>query len=519
MRAAIYTRVSTDEQAKEGLSMEVQERDCRAYAARQGYTVVGLYDDPGFSGVLESRPSLDRLFADAEVNRFDVILTWKFDRLYRVVEYQKRARREMTERGILWQSATEIIDIYTPSGNLQHSIHATFAEWERDVIRERTIAGRHQRARNGRQTIMQRPFGYRIITHADARTEAEHFGKDGEYVLIPEEAEAVRLVFRRCMEGKTLWRIAEELKNLGVKTMRGGAWRAGTIQQMLRNPVYKGTAYHARYKAERVRDPKTQHLKKVSVERPESEWIAIPCPAIVDQETFDYAQTILTENKVRKSGNAKRVYPLSNLIRCAKCGRPYGGMIANEGKHRYYRPRPRSFPEDPGCKSRPWVADRAEESVLSLLSHVAQNPEVMLVALKAYWEEEREARGTTSEREKLEEQLRKTDQQLRALIEREIADPELSDIHADLKMEKKIIRRELQQKLAALPQESVALSQPVLKDIQEVCSETARRLSEIKDATTMREVFLQLVEVCEVEEDGNILVRLFPGKLSLTSRR
>src|SRR5439155_26891858 len=133
------------------------------------YSVVGLYDDPGFSGALESRPALDRLLADAEARRFEVLITYRFDRLFRIAEYQKKAKREMAERGIVWQSASEDIDITTSSGNLQHSIFASFAEWERDTIRERTRAGKLQKARNGRQpTVIREPYGYRGIRKAEA---------------------------------------------------------------------------------------------------------------------------------------------------------------------------------------------------------------------------------------------------------------------------------------------------------------------------------------------------------------
>lgn len=140
MRAAIYARVSTLDQEPEN-----QLQELRRYIAARGWTAVE-YVDRGESGAKDRRPQLDRLVADAKRRRFDVVVCWRLDRLGRSLRHLILLIDELHALGVSFVSLSEGIDATTPAGRLQLHVLGAIAEFERDRIRERVLAGL-QRAR------------------------------------------------------------------------------------------------------------------------------------------------------------------------------------------------------------------------------------------------------------------------------------------------------------------------------------------------------------------------------------
>ncbi len=148
MKAAIYARVST---ATNGQSPEMQLRELRQFAEARGWTVVEEYVDAGISGAKDSRPSFNRLMADASRRRFDVVAVWKFDRFARSVSHLLRALEQFTALGIAFVSLSEQLDTTTPAGKLVFTVLGAVAELERSLIAERVRAGlRNARAKGKR---------------------------------------------------------------------------------------------------------------------------------------------------------------------------------------------------------------------------------------------------------------------------------------------------------------------------------------------------------------------------------
>ena len=156
MRCAIYARVSTLDQQPEN-----QLAELRRYVEARGWTAVE-YVDRGVSGVKDRRPALDRLVADARRRRFDVIACWRLDRLGRNLRHLVTLGDELQALGVGLVSLGESIDTTTPSGRLLFGILATLAAFERDRLRERTIAGlqraRAQGVRLGRRRTTPTPI-------------------------------------------------------------------------------------------------------------------------------------------------------------------------------------------------------------------------------------------------------------------------------------------------------------------------------------------------------------------------
>ena len=148
IRAAIYARVSTQDQ-----NCEMQTRELNEYAARRGFQVCGEYVDTGWSGKLASRPELNRLMADARQRRFDAVIVWKLDRWGRSLVHSVQSIQELASIGIRFIAITQNIDTdeSNPMSRFMLQIFAAFSELEREMIRERVTAGVRNAKRKGVQ--------------------------------------------------------------------------------------------------------------------------------------------------------------------------------------------------------------------------------------------------------------------------------------------------------------------------------------------------------------------------------
>jgi DNA invertase Pin-like site-specific DNA recombinase len=145
MKAALYARVSTVDQEPEN-----QLRELRRYVAARGWAP-GEYVDRGVSGVKDRRPALDQLVDDARRRRFDVLVCWRLDRLGRNLKHLITLLDELRALGVAFVSLAEGIDATTPAGKLQMHILGAIAEFERERIRERVLAGLHRARLQGRR--------------------------------------------------------------------------------------------------------------------------------------------------------------------------------------------------------------------------------------------------------------------------------------------------------------------------------------------------------------------------------
>jgi len=152
IKAALYARVSTGDQ-----NCEMQLRELREYLARRGWESAGEYVDTGFSGSKTSRPELDRLMKDARRRRFDAVVVWKLDRWGRSLTHLVQSLEQLTGVGVRFIAMTQNIDTdeSNPMARLLLHLMAAFAEFERSMIQERTVAG--VRAAKARGAVLGRP--------------------------------------------------------------------------------------------------------------------------------------------------------------------------------------------------------------------------------------------------------------------------------------------------------------------------------------------------------------------------
>lgn len=223
MNAAIYLRVSTTEQAKDGYGLDVQRAKCLAMAEVKGWPVVREFADEGISGTIDEtgRPGLSAMLQAVCNGEIDGVIVMALDRLGRSARLVLDVVEHLVECDAEIVSCKESIDTSTPTGKFVLTVFAALAELERNNIVERTTDGRNARGKVDGERGGRVPMGY-------TRT-------DNGLELVESEAETVRLVFSLRGAGETLTAIADTLNERGIETRRGGNWHASSVRVVLRN--------------------------------------------------------------------------------------------------------------------------------------------------------------------------------------------------------------------------------------------------------------------------------------------
>lgn len=234
MRVAIYTRVSTAEQAREGYSLEAQEKVLRDYCKLKKYEVVEVYSDEGISGgTIVKRPKFIRMMEDSKEKKFDIIMVWKLTRFSRSLKDIMVACEDLERRDIYLQSYSEAFDSKTPAGRLMRGMLGLVGQFEREVLSENVQLGLNQRALKGLRTCTVM-LGYDVI-------------KGGDMVINEKEAEIVRFIFRSYIERKNLLEVAALCRDKGYKTKRDKNFVAQSILVILTRFTYCGYySWHGR---------------------------------------------------------------------------------------------------------------------------------------------------------------------------------------------------------------------------------------------------------------------------------
>lgn len=228
-RACVYTRVSTDAQAEKEVSLQEQERMAKAAITSKGWEYTETFEDGGYTGRNMDRPALTRMIEEIQAGNIDAVVVFKLDRLSRK---QKDALTIIEDillaNDVELVSLKETLDTSTPWGRAMIGILASFNQLESETIVQRTSVGRTAKARNGGYAGGKPPLGYKAV--------------DGELVIVPEEAEIIRLVFELRKNGYSMIAISDELNKRGYTTKKGGIFRHSAVQTILNNEqTYRGT--------------------------------------------------------------------------------------------------------------------------------------------------------------------------------------------------------------------------------------------------------------------------------------
>ena len=227
MRAAIYARVSTDDQAREGFSIPAQLKRLNAFCKAKGWSVSGEYVDDGYSGRDVNRPQYQRMMSERDL--WDVLLVLKMDRIHRNSRNFTQMMDDLNEWKKQFSSMQEKFDTTSAMGRFVMDIIQRIAQLESEQIGERVKIGMLQKAKEASGYLgSPDPYGYVI--------------EDGNLRALDREAGVVPFIYHSYMLGRSLDGIARELNCRGIPSKKGGRWSKQAVSAVLRNPLYCGYA-------------------------------------------------------------------------------------------------------------------------------------------------------------------------------------------------------------------------------------------------------------------------------------
>ncbi|MDU0381921.1 recombinase family protein [Staphylococcus pseudintermedius] len=237
MKVAIYTRVSTQEQANEGYSITEQKRKLISFCEVHDWNSYEVFTDAGFSGGSTKRPSLQKLFDS--LDDYDLVLVYKLDRLTRNVRDLLEMLEVFESKNVSFKSATEVFDTTTAIGKLFITMVGAMAEWERETIRERSLFGSRAAVSEGNY-IREAPFCY---DNNDGKLVPNQYSKIIDYIV------------SEFKKGLSANEIAKRLNATNQLPPKIKSWNRVTINRLIRNPVLRGHTKHGDMFIENTHEP------------------------------------------------------------------------------------------------------------------------------------------------------------------------------------------------------------------------------------------------------------------------
>ena len=329
----LYTRVSTTMQV-DGYSLDAQRDKLRKYADYEDMVVAGEYSDEGFSGKnIQGRPEFQRMLNDIQEGKDGVsyVLVFKLSRFGRNAADVLNSLQLMQDFGVNLICVEDGIDSSKDAGKLMISVLSAVAEIERENIRTQTMAGREQKAREGKWNGGFAPYGYKL--------------ENGNLVIAEDEVEVIRIIYDRYIHtNEGVAGVAKYLNRNGfVKKLRQNntipGFSRNFVQDVLDNPIYMGKIAYGRRRAEKKQGTRNEmHV----VEQSEFPVYDGQHEAIISEEDWYLAQEKRKINsfKREKVNNPDHAHILSGILRCPCCGKGMYGNIAKahgrDKKTRYY---------------------------------------------------------------------------------------------------------------------------------------------------------------------------------------
>ena len=323
-KAYSYTRVSTEIQI-DGYSLDAQDDAIERYAKANDIQIVKKFSDEGKSGKnITGRESFRKMLEDAKSGKDGVktIIVFKISRFGRNASDVLSTVQDLQDYNINVVCVSEGIDSSNDSGKLLLALMSSIAEMERENIIVQTMAGRMQKARDGRWNGGQAPYGYKI-------------GDKGVLEIVPEEAKAVKLIFKKYTTTDLGYvGVTKYLRDAGVKksARQNGklvVFQEDTVKKILSNPTYCGKIRYGKSKTEKIIGKRGEYRRVQS-----DDYILVEGKhkPIIDEKTFKTAQEKIKINAKRrvKIHNVGHEYLFSSILRCPVCGSAMYGNVSRK---------------------------------------------------------------------------------------------------------------------------------------------------------------------------------------------
>ena len=224
-KVAIYTRVSTEDQARKGFSLGAQKERLISYCKAKNWTIVGEYTDDGYSGRNEKRPGYQKMLEERDL--WNIIVVLKMDRIHRNSVNFALMMDKLKNWDKDFASIQESFDTTNAMGRFVMDIIQRIAQLESEQLSERVKIGMMQKAKTGKGFLgFNIPYGYDY--------------QDGKLKLNPDESKIVKMIFHLYLAGKSIGFIVKQLNSRNISTKRGRHWGKQTVATILKNPIYCG---------------------------------------------------------------------------------------------------------------------------------------------------------------------------------------------------------------------------------------------------------------------------------------
>ena len=369
MRALIYARVSTEEQAEKGTSIDAQLEQCRKYAAENSMEVVGEYVDD-FTGTTLNRPQLNELQEVIEKGGADAVIALTADRLSRSYPDSVYLLSLWADNGIqvhFTDTGQEKSDF---EGMLMGAFRRISAHTEIDTLVRRTSRGRDDKVRKNKKPVLGGivAYGFR----------KDGFRHDAKLVIHEQEADVVREIFRLyTQERLSLRGVAKHLTDRKIPTPKNSSktWGLTTIRRILTNELHAGVYWWGKTRSEK----RGFQQKGKLVKQPRDQWVHLDLPdiALVDRQTWNAAQKRLESNLRLSKRNRKYDYLMSGFFRCGICGYTMRGSAKKRNKSADFNYRCGNNRRSPKCPNvtKSIVTYKVDEAVWGWIFKLLSSPE------------------------------------------------------------------------------------------------------------------------------------------------
>lgn len=489
-RCALYCRVSLEEQASQ-FGLDSQARATREYAGAKQYHVQHAFSDEGYSGADLDRPGLEQLRAAIRARAVDVVICHDPDRLSRKLAHLAILQDECERYSVALEFVTTQV-APTAEGRMFLSLKGIFAEYEREKIRERTLRGRREKARQGYIVGGRVPYGYRYLGKAE--------GDRGHLLVDEEQAAVVRQVFAWCLEGCSVLEIAYRLNASGIPPQRAGRWGKSSVFRLLRNETYAGVAHYNRRQRAIPENAPASHAarrdkKTVLRFRKPEEWIPVEVPGIISREVFDQVSMRLRTNIERLSGRPTLNYLLRGLLYCGACGRKMGGCPMHgvpfyrcTGYHRLAQPK---------CTSGSIKSDRIEAAVWNSIAGAFRDPARLRSLVERQISTQASGPDAAALTKRAEQLRRREFRATQALLDCDLAD-QYQAIKAELaatRAERRRIEAEIATAAKSKPTSLDALCEAAARAVDRLAQQERQ---EFLKAVVMKAVYRQVAKTVDI---------------------
>ena len=372
MAVALYARVSTAKQHERDLSIPDQIRQMRDWCKQNGYLIATEYVEQGLSATNDRRPEFQQMIAEActKPSPFEAIVVHSLSRFFRDQLELGLYERQLKKYGVKLISITQITSD-DAAGEMMRQILSMFDGYQSKENAKHTMRAMKENARQGFFNGSKPPFGYKVV---EADMPARN-GNKKRLEIEPTEAEVVKNIFALYLGkvGKSygIKGIASHLNSLGM-TARGRRWARGYINKILSNTAYIGEYYFNKTNA------------KSRKGKPETEWVLVKVPEVIDKETFENARERREERQPSKQNPAQESSPtlLTGLLKCGECGAGMTLATGKSGRYRYYKCTNRINKGNELCKSKNIPMDKLDEMILKTIGEKIFTPARVLAMIK-----------------------------------------------------------------------------------------------------------------------------------------